>query len=134
MNNNKSVQETLNTVLSSDAIYELCQLDQLIRANPEHEIYSRLREMISDSEVLTSVFNFAQKHPSGKRKFIFTGYLSSKEVMDVLSVSKRKLAEWRNAGLLPAKVFGNTFYYSVNDLVILLERNYTGKAAGINPT
>ena len=127
MNNEKLLTETLISVLSSEALNELVLLDDLIQKYPDQEIYSRLRKTISESEVLTSVFRFAKSHPKGKSGIIYSGYLDVKEVMEFFGVSQRTLAGWRKTGVLTCVIYSNTCCYHVNDLLNLLEKNYTGK-------
>jgi len=56
-----------------------------------------------------------------------TSYLSSKEVMDLLDVTRNTLCEWVRAGRLAAFRVGNAYIYDPRILAEWLEKRQTVK-------
>ena len=57
------------------------------------------------------------------------GYLTNREAMSALGVSKATLARWRADGTLPFSKIGNSLYYAVDDVEASLAARRVRRAA-----
>ena len=60
-------------------------------------------------------------------------WVDSQDVMQKFHISVRTLQNWRTNRLLPYSRIGGKIYYRKSDILIVLQKNYTGTKKSLLP-
>ncbi len=86
------------------------------------QVLEILRELLQDFQVLKA---FILAHQKSQIELLQDGWVDSPAVMKSLRISSRTLQTLRDSRMLPFSRINGKFYYKVEDLMAMLNANYS---------
>lgn len=98
-------------------------LKYIVDHNNQPEIV-KLKTTILSNPVLTEIFRQAKLSVPKPGDGLLENYLTDRQLIEKLKISKRTLFTWRTKGILPASLYKGKYYYRIHDILALLNKNH----------
>lgn len=124
MDTHEKLTRLIKNSIPADAYPALRKLLRFIIDNSDQPEAVQLKTVILGNPFLKEIFRQAKRTAPEPDHHLLEGYLTDRQVMEKLKISKRTLFEWRKKRIIPANIYKGRYYYHINDLLALLKKNY----------
>jgi len=124
MDTHEKLTRLIKNSIPADAYPALRKLLLFIIDHGDQPEVVQLKTAILGNPFLKELFWQAKRTAPEPGYHLLEGYMTDRQVIEKLKISKRTLFEWRKKGILPANIYKGRYYYHINDLLALLKKNY----------